>query len=162
MIPIIALRIFWLAAAIVLLVVEGITVGLASIWFAAGALAALLLAFFTENIWIQLFGFLIVSFGSLFAVRPLVKRYVSPSREATNADRVIGGEGIVTEAIENLKAQGQVRVKGAVWSARCEPDQDDQVIPVGAKVRILRIEGVKLIVAPLKTPAGAGQQKEEV
>lgn len=162
MIPVLALRIFWLAAAVVLLAVEGVTVGLTSIWFAAGALAALLLSFFTENIWIQLFGFLIVSFGTLFAVRPMVKRYVTPSREATNADRVIGDEGIVTEEINNRKAQGQLRVRGAVWSARCEPDQDGQIIPVDARVRILRIEGVKLIVTPLEIPAGVGQQKEEV
>ena len=75
---------------------------------------------------------------------------MTPSQVATNADRAVGAEGIVIQAIDNRKAQGQVTVSGAVWTARSE---SEEVIPQGAQVRVLRIEGVKLIV----TRADQGQ-----
>ena len=142
--------IVWLAALIILLVVEAVTVGLVCLWFAAGALCALIVSFFVESVWVQLAVFLAVSLVCLLALRPLAKKYMDPRRVATNADRAVGAEGVVTEAIDNLKAQGQVRVDGAPWTARTEPDAPP--IPAGAAVRVLRIEGVKLIVAPLADP----------
>ena len=142
--------IVWLAALIILLVVEAVTVGLVCLWFAAGALCALIASFFTESVWVQLAVFLAVSLVCLLALRPLAKKYMDPRRVATNADRAVGAEGVVTEAIDNLKAQGQVRVDGAPWTARTEPDAPP--IPAGTAVRVLRIEGVKLIVAPLADP----------
>ena len=143
-------EIVWLAALIVLLVVEAATVALVCLWFAAGALCALIVSFFVESVWVQLAVFLAVSLVCLLALRPLAKKYMDPRRVATNADRAVGAEGVVTEAIDNLKAQGQVRVDGAPWTARTEPDAPP--IPAGAAVRVLRIEGVKLIVAPLADP----------
>ena len=142
--------IVWLAALIILLVVEAATVGLVCLWFAAGALCALV-SFFTESVWVQLAVFLAVSLVCLLALRPLAKKYMDPRRVPTNADRVVGAEGVVTEAIDNLKAQGQVSVDGAPWTART--DTDAPPIPAGTAVRVLRIEGVKLIVSPI--PAGA-------
>lgn len=141
---------FWLAAAVVLVVVEAISVGLTSIWFALGALAALVVSFFTENIWIQIGCFLVVSFLTLFGVRPAARRFMASSRQATNADRVIGAEGVVVEAVDNLNAKGQVKVNGTLWTARA---QDDGMIPVSARVRVERIEGVKIIVTPLPQQA---------
>lgn len=141
---------FWLAAAVVLVVVEAISVGLTSIWFALGALAALVVSFFTENIWIQIGCFLAVSFLTLFGVRPAARRFMASSRQATNADRVIGAEGVVVEAVDNLNAKGQVKVNGTLWTARA---QDDGMIPVSARVRVERIEGVKIIVTPLPQQA---------
>ncbi len=147
--------ILWLAAVVILFVLEAVSVGLTSIWFGVGALAALIVSFFVFNIWIQLTVFLVVSFLCLLAVRPLVRRYITPRRVATNADRVIGAEGIVTQSIENLKAEGQVTVKGAVWTARSE---EDTPVPEGTLVRVLRIEGVKVIVAPVQAPAQPPQR----
>ncbi|MCI8478542.1 MAG: NfeD family protein [Oscillospiraceae bacterium] len=142
----IGLGLFWLIAMVVLLGVEAVTVGLTSLWFAAGALAALLVSFWTENIWIQLSCFLAVAFLTLFFVRPVVmKRFVRPQRQATNVDRVLGAEGVVLQTIDNVAAQGQVKVLGGVWTARSTGES----IPVNTVVRVERIEGVKLIVAPL-------------
>ena len=147
--------IFWLVAMVLLFAAEAITVGLTSIWFGVGALCALILSFFVSNIWLQIALFLVVSFLCLLAVRPLARKYVNPARGATNADRVIGAEGIVTQDIDNLKAQGQITVQGAVWTARTEPDA--AAIPSGAKVRVLRIEGVKVIVTPAAEAARTPQ-----
>ena len=140
----------WLIALVALAVLEGVTVTLVSLWFALGALAALITSFFVDNIWVQFAGFLVVSLATLLVIRPLTRRYVTPSQVATNADRAVGAEGIVIQAIDNRKAQGQVTVSGAVWTARSE---SEEVIPQGAQVRVLRIEGVKLIV----TRADQGQ-----
>ena len=142
--------ILWLAALIILLVVEALTVTLVSLWFALGALAALLTSLFVDNIWVQFGVFLAVSMVTLLAIRPLARRYVTPKQVATNADQAVGAEGLVTQTIDNLNASGQVSVKGAVWTARTE---DESVIPAGATVKVLRIEGVKLIVAPLSAAA---------
>ena len=141
---------FWLIAAVVLLVVEAVSVGLTSIWFSLGAVAALIVSFFTPNIWIQIGCFLAVSFLTLFGVRPAARRFMASSRQATNADRVIGAEGVVVEAVDNLNAKGQVKVNGSIWTARA---QDDTVIPPSTLVRVDRIEGVKLIVTPLPRQA---------
>lgn len=136
----------WLIALVALAFFEAITVGLVSIWFAVGALFGLFTSFFTDNIWIQVTVFLIVSLISLVAMRPLVRKYVTPKQVATNADRVIGGEGVVLETIDNLNAQGQVKINGSIWTARSD---DGTTIPEGATVCIHRIEGVKLIVSQL-------------
>lgn len=147
------LSVCWLIALVVFLIVEGLTVGLVSIWFAAGALCALLVSLFTTNFWIQMGVFLVVSGVTLAALRPLSYKYLGPKqREATNADRVIGAEGIVTEDIDNLEGKGLVMVKGAVWTARSE---NDNPIRKDTKVIILRIEGVKVFVEPIKSTVGA-------
>lgn len=137
--------VLWLVALIVFLIGEAATVGLTSIWFAAGSLAALIASFAIRNIWFEILTFLVVSFFTLVAIRPMLKRFVLPRKQATNADRAIGREGIVLEDIDNLHAQGQVSVAGVIWTARSE---DETPIPKDSKVRILRIEGVKLFVIP--------------
>lgn len=145
--------ILWLVALIALLVLEAATVTLVSLWFALGALAALITSFFVDNIWVQFGVFLAVSFATLLAIRPLARRYVTPRQVATNADQAVGAEGLVTQAIDNLNASGQVSVKGTVWTARTE---DETMIPAGTTVKVLRIEGVKLIVAPLSAAVRPG------
>ena len=129
----------WLGAVVLLFAVEAATVGLVSIWFGVGALAGLVTSFFTDNVWIQIV--------CLLAVRPLAVRYTVPKKTATNADRTIGAQGVVVETIDNIAAQGQVKVRGAVWSARTAAD--GTVLPEGTHVQVLRIEGVKAIVAPI-------------
>ena len=143
----------WLVLLIVFAVGEAVTVGLTSIWFAAGALGALITSTLTENLLIQIIVFLALSLVTLLLVRPLARKYFIPRRVATNADRILGQEGIVTEDIDNLEAKGQVKVSGTVWSARSQ--RDEVPIPAGTRVRILRIEGVKVFVAPAEVPSGA-------
>lgn len=140
------MMIIWLAAMIVFGVVEAATVGLVSIWFAVGALASLIAAALNAPVILQVAVFVAGSLITLLVVRPLAAKYINGRRVPTNADRVIGQEAVVTEAIDNLNAQGQVKVAGTPWTAR---SADDAPIPVGTTVRVLRIEGVKLYVAPV-------------
>lgn len=149
----IPMSIIWLAALILFGIVEGVTVGLASIWFCAGALAALIAALLGVGFWVQIILFLAVSFLALILVRPLARKFLTPSRQATNADRVIGAEGVVTQAINNLKGEGQVNLSGQIWTARSNDEQ--QIIPPGTKIRVLRIEGVKVYVTPVSVPSPA-------
>lgn len=146
--------IFWLAAMIVFGVVEAITVGLASIWFAIGALAAFAVSFAVQNIWVQITVFVLVSVLSMVAMRPLAKKYLTPKLVATNADRILGREGVVLEEIDNLRAKGRISVAGAEWAAR---NEEDVLVPVGTTVSILRIEGVKVYIRPL---AAVGKKEE--
>lgn len=136
----------WLALLILFAVAEAVSVGLISIWFAAGALAALLSTFFTDSVLVQIVLFLVVSAVTLALVRPLARKYMTPKNEATNADRVIGKEAVVTEDIDNLNGHGAVTVGGVTWTARSDTGA---VIPAGATVTVLRIEGVKVFVTPL-------------
>lgn len=141
------MSIFWLAAAVVLGITEGITVTLTSIWFALGAVAAMIVALFGGLLWQQILVFAIVSLISLLALRPLAKTKLGGSiKTATNADRIIGREAVVTEAIDNLTGAGAVSVGGTIWTARSDSDAP---IAAGSRVTILHIEGVKVFVQPL-------------
>ena len=133
----------WLALLVFFAIAEAVTVGLVSVWFAAGALVALLSTFFTANIWFQIFLFLAVSAVTMAVLRPLARKYVLPTVVPTNADRVIGRQAVVTEAIDNLNGKGVVVVFGVAWTARSE---DGSPIPEGTTVVVKRIEGVKLFV----------------
>lgn len=133
----------WVALLIAFLIVEACTVQLVSIWFAVGALVALIANLCSLSPALQLCLFLVASAVCLIVTRPLVKRFTKTKFERTNADRCIGKEAVVTEEINNLLAKGQVKVDGNVWTARSE---DDTVIPVGQSVFVKRMEGVKLIV----------------
>ena len=139
------MTVVWLIAMVVLLVVEGVIPGLVSIWFAAGALAALLLSLIGAPLWLQGTAFLIVSLALLVLTRPLAKKYVNSRTMPTNADRIIGMDCLVTEEIDNLRGTGAVSVDGKTWTARL--DQEDGKAPKGTVVKALRIEGVRLIVA---------------
>ncbi len=134
----------WLIVMVLFLVVEAATVGLVCIWFAVGALAALIAALLGAEIWLQIVLFLVVSAVALYFTRPLVKKYVNAKVEPTNADMVIGKECRVTEAIDNIAGTGAVYVDGKTWTARSE---SDEVIPEGTLVTAKSIDGVKLIVA---------------
>ena len=144
------MSLFWLIAMVLFGVLEAVTVGLTSIWFAVGALAALIAALPGPAPWCRSIVFLAVSFVTLLLVRPLAQRYINDRKEPTNADRVIGQEAVVTQTIDNLKGEGQVSISGAVWTAR---SQEEAPIPAGSRVRVLRIEGVKVIVSPAQEAA---------
>ena len=134
----------WLAAMIVLLVVEGMAPGLVSIWFALGALAAMISAMLKAPLWLQIIWFVAVSAVTLLLTRPLAKKYVNAHTTATNADMAIGQDCVVTEEIDNLRGTGAVTVGGKVWTARMA-DVDGKAAK-GETLKVLRIEGVKLIV----------------
>ena len=139
-----SMSVIWLIAMVILLVVEAMVPGLISIWFAIGALAALISALFHAPVWLQLVWFFAISILTLVLTRPFVKKYVNSRVTPTNADVVIGKDAVVTERIDNLHAQGAVMLDGKVWTARTEKDQ--VTVEAGETVRVLRIEGVKLIV----------------
>ena len=134
------LPVYWLIALVVFLVIEAATLGLATIWFAGGALVALIAAMCGAGIVIQIVLFLVVSLVLLFFTR----RFLNKDTLKTNVDRVVGMEGVVTEEISNLAGTGRVSLEGNMWTARTE--NEGGTIPVDAVVTVLRVEGVKLIV----------------
>ena len=140
----VSMAVVWLIATVVFLIIEGIVPGLISIWFAAGALAALLAAMVGAPIWLQVVWFLLVSIAALAITRPLVKKYVNGRTQPTNADRIFGKECVVREAIDNVQGTGAVAVDGKVWTARME--EENERAAVGEIVVARRIEGVKVIV----------------
>ena len=140
----------WLGALVVFLIVEGTCPCLLSIWFAAGSLVAAIAAALGAEFWLQVVLFSLVSVLLLLTVRSLVRKYFNPSIQKTNAESLIGTEVYVTASVDNLRAQGQVKVNGIEWAAR---STDGKPIDEGTLVRIDRIEGVKLFVTPLPVPA---------
>lgn len=136
----------WLALMVVFLIVEGATVSLVSIWFAVGALAAIAANLLGAQLWLQILIFLAVSGVMLACLRPLFRKFIKPKVVATNADSVIGSEGFVTEDIDNLSAQGQVKLGGMYWSAR---STSGEKISTGSQITVDKIEGVKVFVTPL-------------
>lgn len=133
----------WIIALVVFLAIEGITVGLTAIWFAAGALVAWICALAGAGVAVQVAAFIVVTIVALYFTRPLVKKYINGKVIPTNADAVIGEECRVTETIDNIAAKGAVYVGGKTWTARSD---NDEIIEEGELVTALRIEGVKLIV----------------
>lgn len=138
--------IVWGILFVVFVVVEICTLGLTTIWFAVGALLAVILSALSLPLWLQIAVFLIVSCVLLFFTRPIAKKHFNGDRVKTNAESLIGTVGVVTQTIDNLHSQGNVLVRGQEWMARSE--KDDMVLEVNRKVVIKDIQGVKLIVAP--------------
>ena len=142
--------IVWLVLLVAFLAAEAATVSMVSLWFAVSALVALLVALLGGPGWLQGTLFLVISAVLLALLRPLVKRYVTPRITATNVDSVIGSTGLVTTAIDNVSAVGQVKLGAMEWTAR---STSGQLIPVGTRVRVDKIEGVKVYVSPAEIPA---------
>lgn len=134
------MAICWFAIFLVLLFIELATINLVSIWFALGAVAAMIVSFFIESTLIQIMVFVVVSIISLIITKPLIKKFKSMHIEATNLDRVIGKTGFITKKITSSD-YGEVKVLGTIWTAT-----SDEVIDVGTKVVVKKIDGVKLIV----------------
>ena len=142
--------IVWLVLMVVFLIAEAATVTLVSLWFAAGALAALIAYFWGAAVWLQVLLFLAVSALLLTALRPLVRKFVTPRLQRTNVDSVIGSTGLVTAPIDNVSASGQVRLGAMEWTAR---STSGAPISEGTLVRVDRIEGVKVFVSPAEVSA---------
>lgn len=142
--------IIWLVLMAAFLIVEGATVTMVSLWFAAGALTALVISLLGGAVWLQVTAFLVVSAILLTLLRPLVRKYVTPKLTRTNVDSVIGSAGLVTVAIDNVAAVGQVKLGAMVWTAR---SSSGDPIPAGTLIRVDRIEGVKVFVSPAEVTA---------
>ncbi len=137
----------WLGLAVLFVILEAATEQLVSVWFIAGAVAALVLSLFETSLWWQLVAFIVVSGVVLVTVRPLAMKRARQKRVPTNADMLIGETAVVSENIDNDAGAGRVEVDGLGWSAR---SADGAALKSGAKVRVCRIEGVKLIVKKLE------------
>ena len=132
----------WIIVFIVSLILEGISAGLVSLWFAGGALFALILAAVKAPLWLQIVSFLIVSLLLLLSARPLMAQWLSKNQSTTNLDSVIGKEAKVTEEINNIEQTGAVKIQGKEWTAR-NVDNRAEPVPVGS---IESIQGVKLLI----------------
>ncbi len=134
----------WLAVIVAAVIVEALTFTLVSIWFVPGALVSMILSFVPAIApWVQILVFFVLTLLFLILVKPIASKFLIKDRVATNADALIGEEAIVIEAINNLEAKGQVKVRGQVWTARAF--DKDATYEVGETLHILAIEGVKLI-----------------
>ena len=140
--------VMWLGLVILLLVIELATMGLTTIWFAGGALAAFIATFFGASIGVQCALFLILSLVLLACTRPIALRYMKPGMTRTNADSLIGRTAVVTKQIDNLAQTGEVMIADVSWTARSR--EESCIISNGSIVRICAIEGVKLIVEEIK------------
>ena len=134
----------WLLLTAALLVIEALTAGLTTIWFAGGSIVALILTFLGAPVWLQTSAFAAVSLILLLVTRPLALKYMNKGKGATSLDRMIGREVLVTEQIDNLRGTGEVQVDGQYWMARSA--DSDLTIEKGETARVRSIQGVKLIV----------------
>ena len=142
--------ILWLVLMVLFLLLEAGTVAIVSLWFAAGSLAAMIVGLLGGAFWLQVAVFLATAGILLAALRPLVRKYFTPKLTKTNVDSVVGSTGLVTVAIDNVAAVGQVKLGAMYWTAR---STSGLAIPEGTLVQVDRIEGVKVFVSPAIVPA---------
>ncbi len=143
-----SMTVIWLAILVALVVIELLTMGLTTIWFAGGALVATIASLFGAPLVLQIILFLVVSALLLYFTRPVAVKYFNKDRVRTNAESLVGRQAIVISEIDNLQGIGQVNVGGMEWSARTRVD--GVKLPVGTVTTILAINGVKLIVEERK------------
>lgn len=138
--------IVWIGFVIFMQLCEGFTTQLVSIWFAVGALCAAVSSLITSSVLVQVIVFIVVTCGTLIATKPLVDKYKKGHKDVkTNSDRLIGQTGVMLTDIDTLEAVGQVKVSGEVWTAKLK---NPTPVKKDDKVKILAIEGVKMIVEP--------------
>jgi len=138
------MMILWIILLFVFIVLEALSMGLTTIWFAGGALAALIVEMLGGGVLMQVLIFLIVSLILLYFTRPIAMKYFNKDREKTNLDSLIGKPAEVTDTIHNLQGTGKVMVAGQEWSAKSM--EDDRIFQTGETVTISAIQGVKLVV----------------
>lgn len=141
------MAVVWFVLLVVFVFMEAATVTLVSTWFAGGSLAAMIVSLLGGELWLQAVVFVTVSAVLLISVRPLAAKYLKPKLVKTNVDAVIGSQGFVTESIDNVAAQGQVKLGAMEWTAR---STSGHPIAKGTLVQADRIEGVKVFVTPVK------------
>lgn len=140
------MTVIWLIILVVLAVIELVTMGLTTVWFAGGSLVAAIASALQAPLWLQITLFFVVSLVMLFFTRPIAVKYFNKDRVRTNIEGMIGQQAVVTSEVNNLEGIGEVRVGGLEWTARTTVD--GYTLPVGTVVVIQAVEGVKLIVEP--------------
>lgn len=140
---------YWLIALVVFLVIEIITLGLTTIWFAGGALVGFIAALLHAPLLLQIVLFLFISLVLLIFTRPVAERYFNAHRQQTNVNSMIGKEAKVTVEIDNFNQTGTVLLGGVEWTARSM--EDKVTIPSGSRVEICRVEGVKVFVKKVES-----------
>ena len=135
---------YWLVLFIIMLIIEIITMGLSTIWFAGGALVAFLAGLIGLGTIMQILVFLVVSILLLVMTRPIAVKYFNRDRQKTNAESLIGQQAVVLEDIDTLKAAGRVMVNGLEWAAKT--NEPNGKIKKDSVVVVEGIQGVKLIV----------------
>lgn len=140
-----SMTVFWLILVAVMLLIEIPTMGLTTIWFCLGSVAAAIVSAVQGPLWLQIVIFTVVSIATMLFIRPWAMKHFNQNRTKTNVDELIGKEVVVIEAIDNLTGKGQVMVNGVEWMARSE---DDTPIAKDAVVVVQRVSGVKLFVKP--------------
>jgi len=138
--------IIWLVLMVVFLIAESQSVTMVSLWFAAGALGALIAELCGAQLWLQIVIFFAVSIVLLASLRPIARKYFTPKIIKTNVDSLIGQTGLVTTDIDNITAQGQVKLGTMEWTAR---STSGETIKAGSLVKVDKIEGVKAFVTPV-------------
>lgn len=133
--------IIWLVITILALVIEGSTAGLTTIWFAIAAAVSFILSLLNLNVYIQIIAFFLISILLLIFTRPIIRKTLVKEKEKTNADKIIGEKALVIEEINPLMGMGQIKISGAVWSAKA-----DELIAKDETVIIKDIKGVHAIV----------------
>lgn len=149
----------WLLLAAIFVVIEIISLGLTTIWFAGGAFIAALAALAGGNLVVQVILFAVVSIVLLVVTRPVAKKYLDSKTEKTNAEALIGQKAMVLDEVNNLMQTGRAKINGMEWTARSK--EDDVIIPAGEQAEIVEIQGVKLILEKLST-APAETQAQNV
>ena len=140
----------WLGVMVLFLIMEAATVTMVSLWFAGGALVALIVAALDGSFILQILAFALVSTALLALLRPMARKHFTPKLTKTNVDSVIGMEGYVTADIDNRAAQGTVKLGAMEWTARSATGAK---ISTGTLVKVEKIEGVKAFVTPVEIPA---------
>ena len=137
----------WLGLMVVFLITEAVcAIHLVSIWFAAGALVAMIAAALGAKLWLQVSLFILVSGALLALLWPMVRKFLRPNLKKTNIDSIIGTTGLVTVTIDNMESTGQVKLNGMEWTAR---STSGKIIDPHTEVKVDRIEGVKVFVTPV-------------
>ena len=136
--------VYWLIASAVFLLIEILTLGLTSIWFAGGAVVAVIAALCGVPFLVQMLLFIVVTCLLFALTRPVAKRYLNNRVQKTNIDALIGQTALVKETINNMESKGYVQLNGQDWTARSA--EAGEIIPAGCEVVVKEIQGVKLIV----------------
>ena len=147
--------VFWLAATVVFVLVELMTVGLTSIWFAAGSFVAFIIALLGGNVVVQGIAFILVSVVLLALTKPWAGKYINSRTVKTNVDSLVGERAVLTEDADSMKQTGKAVVNGQEWTVR--PQDETQVIRKGELIEVVKISGVKLIVKRVGGLTGNGR-----
>ena len=137
--------ILWAGLFIAFFLTELFTSQFFAIWFSVGSIGALIAALFDVSPLLQLLIFALLTALLMVFIRPIAYKLLKIKYHPTNADLIIGKEGIVISSIDNLNGKGRVRIGGLDWAAKSENGRD---IDPGSVVTIKKIEGVTLVVAP--------------